>query len=69
MTAAVDPNPGFLRAPFGRLVKCGNGVNQRGSLDQAINDDPEGRIMALPSWFLCVIDHERKYHHDQGSGE
>ena len=21
MTAAVDPNPGFLRAPFGRLVK------------------------------------------------
>jgi hypothetical protein len=26
MAAAVDPNAGFLRDPFERLVKCGNGV-------------------------------------------
>jgi hypothetical protein len=34
-------------------------------LGQVIIDDPEGRVMALPSGFLYIVDRERGCHPDR----
>jgi hypothetical protein len=38
-------------------------------LGQVIIDDPEGRVMALPSGFLYIVDEERECHPDEAKKE